>query len=115
MVINSMELNDTIKREIVDNLKKINPGKIIIFGSYAIGKANSESDIDLFIIKNVKKDNIRYTRLRARKCLRNIIKKYKIGFDVFVDNEKRISERINKIKDPFYIEIINHGKIIYEQ
>lgn len=42
------EIKD-IKNTLVKNYK---PEKIIIFGSYADGKINKNSDIDILIIKN---------------------------------------------------------------
>ena len=38
-------------KEIVDQLKPYNPEKIILFGSYAYGKPNENSDVDLVVIK----------------------------------------------------------------
>ena len=33
-------------------VREMNPEKIILFGSYAWGKPNSDSDVDLFIVKD---------------------------------------------------------------
>ena len=45
---------ETLKYEIVKRLKPLDPHKIILFGSYAYGKPNEDSDIDLCIIeKNI--------------------------------------------------------------
>jgi len=38
--------------KIVERLKPINPYKIILFGSYAYGKAREDSDIDLLVVTN---------------------------------------------------------------
>ena len=43
---------EKIKSEIVEKLKPLNPDKIILFGSYAYGTPNQDSDIDLFLVKN---------------------------------------------------------------
>ena len=37
--------------EIIEALKPLDPDKIILFGSYAYGKPNKDSDIDLFLFK----------------------------------------------------------------
>ncbi len=37
---------------IVERLKTINPYKIILFGSYAYGKPQADSDIDLIVVLN---------------------------------------------------------------
>ena len=46
-----LEITEKIK-------KKYRPDKIILFGSYAYGEPDEDSDIDLFIIKNTRKRRI---------------------------------------------------------
>ena len=70
---------DTIKSEIVERLKVFNPDKIILFGSYAYGTPRESSDIDLFLLMHEKKENL---EAKALFSLRDLMKKYKIGFDV---------------------------------
>jgi len=107
---------EKLKEEIVERLKPLNPDKIILFGSYAYGTPNEDSDIDLFLIKNdLAKDKVRDEMLKAQKLLWDLIKKYHIGFDVFADSFDRIKYRIDYVKDQFYSKIINEGKVIYEQ
>ena len=38
--------------QIVEKLKTLNPQKIILFGSYATGTADEQSDIDLLVVTN---------------------------------------------------------------
>ena len=42
---------EKLKKEIVERLKPLNPDKIILFGSYAYGTPNKNSDIDICVIK----------------------------------------------------------------
>ena len=58
-----------LKSEIVERLKNLNPDKIVIFGSYAYGTPDDDSDVDIFIIKSVPKDQARAITLQARKLL----------------------------------------------
>jgi len=107
---------EKLKEEIIERLKPLNPDKIILFGSYAYGTPNEDSDIDLFLIKNdLAKDEVRDEMLKAQRLLWDLIKKYHIGFDVFVDSFERIKYRIDYVKDQFYSKILNEGKVIYEQ
>jgi len=107
---------EKLKDEIVERLKPLNPDKIILFGSYAYGTPNVDSDIDLLLIKNdLAKDKVRDEMLQAQKLLWDLIKKYHIGFDVFADSFHRIKYRIEYVKDQFYSKILNEGKVIYEQ
>lgn len=48
--MNTIPLSPEIQRQIVDSLKMFDPHKIILFGSYAYGQPNSDSDIDLVFV-----------------------------------------------------------------
>ncbi len=103
---------EKIKSEIIERLKPLKPDKIILFGSYAYGNPNEDSDIDLFLLKSdlIMEEKINY-ELKARKNIRDLIFKYNIGFDIlsFPSNE------IVKRKDYFYkVDILQNGKVIYE-
>jgi len=102
---------ETLKPQIIERLRPLNPDKIILFGSYAYGIPNEDSDIDLFIFKDTDKSEQRAYKLKLRKRVRPLISKYKVGFDFIVASEKYVKER----KDYFYQkDILENGKIIYE-
>ena len=102
-----------IIKEIVKRLKTIEPQKIILFGSYAYGKPNENSDFDIFIVKDIKNEQKRDLEIEAKLKLIDLIMNYHLSFDIFIDSEKSIKNRIDKIKDSFYKEIFEKGKIIY--
>jgi len=96
-------------KQIVENLKKYNPEKIILFGSHAWGKPRKDSDIDLLIIKETKESH--YKRIpEARKYLRNINE----AFDILIMRPDEVEKRL-KLGDFFIKNIINQGKILYAQ
>jgi uncharacterized protein len=95
--------------------KKIKPEKIILFGSYANGNYNDESDIDLFIIKDIPKEEVRDMRIAIRYLLNDLQLKNKISFDIHVDSQERIDYRIKVINDQFYQDIFTNGKVLYAQ
>ena len=43
---------EKLKPMIIERLMPLNPDKIILFGSYAYGTPNEDSDIDLYIVTN---------------------------------------------------------------
>jgi predicted nucleotidyltransferase len=43
-------LTEQLQKEIIENLRPLNPKRVILFGSYAYGSPNSDSDIDLYIV-----------------------------------------------------------------
>jgi predicted nucleotidyltransferase len=109
-------INEQIIQEVTETLKThIDPQKIILFGSYAYGKPHEDSDLDLFLVKDIDKSEVRQYRLFARKALRKIQEQYKIGLDVFIDSMDRAVERMDNLKDYFYLEIFNKGKVLYEK
>lgn len=96
------------QKEIVKNLRGYNPEKIILFGSYAWGKPNEDSDYDLLIIKDTKENF--YNRIpEARKRLYGIKK----AFDILVLTPQEVKDRLRK-RDFFIEDIINKGKVLYE-
>lgn len=103
---------ETMEQVIVQRLKKLNPEKIILFGSYAYGAPDEESDIDMCIIKTIPKSEARSYTLQARKLLRDLVFKYQVGFDIITVPESFIQKR----QDPFYSEdILTKGKLIYAE
>lgn len=98
-----------IQSEIVERLKPLQPEKIVLFGSYASGKATEDSDIDLLLVKD-DESSIENYELMARKRLRDLIYKYHIGFDILAASQKFLDSR----EDYFYkVDILTNGKVIY--
>ncbi len=105
---------EELKPQIVERLKPLKPDKIILFGSYAYGIPNKDSDIDLFLLKDdLEIKDIKKFKLELQKRLFDIQKKYLLGIDIFVDSTKRVNDRIKNIKDQFYNDIITKGIKIY--
>lgn len=101
---------EELKHEIVERLKPLDPDKIILFGSYAYGTPTEDSDIDLFLVKDLVTADARSYRLSARKELRELIKKHKVGFDVLAAN----NDFLNTRDDYFYkVDILQNGKVLY--
>jgi len=95
---------EKLKQEIVERLKPLEPEKIILFGSYAYGEPNEDSDIDLFLIKD---EDI---EVEALMRLRDLMKKERIGFDVLCDSIENVESK----EDYFYkIDILQKGKVLY--
>ncbi len=87
-------------------VKEYQPEKIILFGSYAWGKPGSDSDVDLFIIKETEN-----TRETARAIGRSIFPR-PFPIDIIVYHPKNVLKR--KIMGDFFIkDILNKGKFLY--
>lgn len=103
---------ENIISEISDVLKQYGIEKVILFGSYANGKPDKYSDIDLLIIKNIPENETRDFRIKLKKALWIKLGKLSYSFDILVENEQRIQKRI-EMGDLFYKEIWTKGKTIY--
>ncbi|MBN2825771.1 MAG: nucleotidyltransferase domain-containing protein, partial [Campylobacterales bacterium] len=92
----------------------LNPDKIILFGSYAYGTPNDDSDIDLFLLKDdLTIDETRYYEREARKRLLDLRLQYKTnGIDILSAPTKYLEQR----EDYFYkIDVLQNGKVWYER
>lgn len=105
------ETDQSAVRAIVDDIieqivKTYQPQKIILFGSYARGTQNQDSDIDLLVIKDTQEDFI--TRIRnVRKSLL-----CPLPLDILVYTK----DEIDKLKDEWFInDILKEGIVVYEQ
>lgn len=103
---------ENIMSEITATLKQYGIEKIILFGSYAYGTPNKDSDIDLLVIKDIPENETREFRIKLKKALWLKLGKLNYSFDILVDNEQRIQKRI-EMGDLFNKEIYSKGKTIY--
>ncbi len=105
---------EELKPQIIKALMPLKPDKIILFGSYAYGTPNEDSDIDLFLLKDdLTIDDTRYYQREAGKKLLDLQLKYKTnGIDILSAPTKYIEQR----EDYFYkVDILQNGKVWYEQ
>ncbi|MDR3343742.1 MAG: nucleotidyltransferase domain-containing protein [Treponema sp.] len=102
---------------LVSSLKSSDPYKIILFGSYANGNPNENSDIDLMVILDNNHISKTYEeRLNKRVFIRNLV--FEINQNIPLDILVYSKEELKKIKEygNFFIdEIERTGKIIYEK
>lgn len=94
-------------------ISKYKPKKIILFGSFAWGKPDKNSDVDLLVIKQVTEPR----PLREQKVyslLMNHLTNRKLPVDVIVHTPKETEDRLS-LGDPFIKQILTRGKILYEQ
>jgi predicted nucleotidyltransferase len=94
-----------IKEQIV---KEFQPEKIILFGSYAWGIPTSDSDVDLFIIKNSTE-----SRRKRQIDLRMRLFGSGVPMDLLVYTPEEIQKRLD-IEDPFILHILKSGKVLYQ-
>lgn len=89
-----------IKQAVQRVVKAINPEKVILFGSFAYGKPTPDSDVDLLVIMESRK-NVHERVIEISEIL------YPRPFpvDIIVRTPTEVSERL-KIGDGFFHEIL---------
>ena len=106
---------EKLKKEIVLRLKPLDPEKVILFGSYAWGEPNDDSDIDLYVVtkdyfipKSWKEKNLIY--LSVAREVRSLRKK--VAIDLIV-HTKKMHEKFLTLNSSFSREIVQRGIQIY--
>lgn len=96
---------EIIKKRIVENYT---PERIVLFGSFARGDINEDSDVDVLVIKD--------TNESPRERIRNVRKKipHNIPIDVIVYTPEEVNQNIDDVNS-FISCILNEGKLLYER
>lgn len=103
-----MENQKEIKKIVRQIVKNYKPEKIILFGSFASGRPEENSDVDLVVIKKTKK------RFGARLFEVAKIIKSKLGTDILVYTPKEWEKGLNR-NYYFFKEINKTGRLVYEK
>jgi len=104
-VIGSEKISEIINKIVLG----YNPDKIILFGSYATGNPNDDSDLDLFVIKETDLPRPQRT-VQVRKMLYGSM----IPIDLIVYTQEEIDES-KENKFSFVYKVLNTGKTLYER
>ncbi len=102
---------ESIKNQIVEQLKPLRPEKVILFGSYAWGEPEKDSDLDIYVVTNddfipqnfKEKKEI---RLKVSKAVRNLQKN--VPIDVVTHTKKMHQEFLN-LNSNFCQDIMEKG------
>jgi len=97
--------------QIVEDIKnKYNPERIILYGSFAYGAPDENSDIDLLIIKETSERPLD-RRVRVRRMVDIRDSSYP-AFSPIVLTPEEIKQRL-EIGDQFIQEILTRGEVLY--
>ena len=104
-MIETKRIDDIVERIAI----KFNPDKIILFGSYAAGNPNNDSDIDLLIIKDTDLPRHKRSFDIHKSLIGSMIPMY-----ILVYTTKEF-EQEKKEKSSFLYSAIKTSKILYER
>ena len=107
--------DNTYIRQIMDRLFNLNIQKVILFGSYAAGKIDEDSDIDLLVVLDDERlpqtyDEWLEIKMQVRKLLLDINNKVAIDLLVYTKPQYEI---LKKNMNSFQKEIHKNGKVLY--
>jgi uncharacterized protein len=91
-------------QEIVD---KFRPDKIILFGSYAYGEPNQDSDVDMLVILPFEGGPV-HKAIEVRQAI-----DYHFPLDLLTRTPEHIQQRLD-MGDFFIREILQKGRVLYE-
>lgn len=92
---------------IIDQIKRYNPDRIILFGSMATGKITTQSDLDLLVIMPSDRRGKEWMRIIGDELERPV------PVDLLVFTSEELEEYLPK--STFLREIIGKGKVIYDK
>ena len=105
----SKDVRTEIKKIARQVVKAYQPEKIILFGSYAYGRPDADSDLDLLIIKKTSERFIERW-INVRQIVSD--PKRSIPFQPIVLTPQELEERL-AIGDQFIEEIVTKGEVLY--
>ena len=108
---------NTIIDSLIFFLKPSDPYKIVLFGSYAKGNPNENSDIDLMVILDNNHVSKTYEeRLHKKISIRNLVLEInrKMPLDILVYSKEELN-LMKKNGNYLIDEIERTGKVIYEK
>jgi predicted nucleotidyltransferase len=95
-----------VKNRIIEN---INPKSIVLFGSMAKGSESEDSDIDILVVWDEKKE---LSNVKRRIFLRKLIGLIDSPLDVLTCTTEELN-RAMEDKNSFTSKIISEGELIY--
>jgi len=102
--------------QLTNNLSKIDPYLVLLFGSYASGTPDSDSDLDIFVVLNDPTMPVTFKEkqdlyLKVSSLIRPVAKQIPIDLMVFTIP---MFEQFKDANTSFSDEVLTKGIVIYE-
>ena len=104
-MLTSQQLHDIVDRLV----RRFDPERIILFGSYARGEAREDSDVDLLVVAD--------TDLPPRErfpAVRRLLGDYPAAFDIFLKTPEEYSRWRSVVNHIVYFAD-KYGKVVHER
>jgi predicted nucleotidyltransferase len=96
-----------IQRYALRIAERFRPAKIILFGSYAFGQPNVDSDVDILVVMPARNQLDQAAKIR-------LALPAPFAMDLIVRTPQRLQQRL-ALGDSFITEIVAKGKLLYEE
>jgi predicted nucleotidyltransferase len=111
-----MNVKEKVAKEVVLSVKSIfgeKLKKVILYGSYARGDYDAESDIDFMVLADIERESIPHYRPQV----------YQVSNDVGLENNIFVSMMLNNDRfffnnlkvSNFYRNVMKDGKVLYDR
>jgi len=112
-----MRLDNKLKNAILERLRPLGPDKVVLFGSYAWGEPDEDSDVDLYIVSKedympkdfAEKMNVKAAFAQAIRDLRK-----EIPMDLIV-HTRAMHRRFVENGSMFCGDLMKRGVVLYEK
>ena len=102
---------DSVKLDIVEKLKPLNLDKVILFGSYAYGTPNENSDLDICIVEDELK-----SKIMLKRKIRNLLDDIDLPMDIIaVDKKYYLSHSDKHWLNTALYDARHKGVVLYEK
>lgn len=111
-----MVLEDKYIEQLTTSLRKIDPYMVLLFGSYAYGTPDPDSDLDVFVVLNDQTMPVTFKEkqdlyLKVSSLIRPVAKQIPIDLMVFT---LPMFEQFKDAHTSFSEEVLTKGIVIYE-